>query len=432
MLPSSVEAQQKQSLVVAAMLHIKGYINNHWKKEAGMKRQMLILGTLIALCIGVPFLWAECPDDESLVVTISPSELSLYSTDEYIEAQIELPDGSETSFAELVDSLEERPLYIICVGGIEVDRIWMIESPAEIDIDEANEVVTVKFDQQELLDLIDPLWLGGEVAITLTQAGYTITSIPLDDAGVEIRGSAVDVFIGSIDLLNSIGITTMVGTVGGDVGLVEIFIVSEDTTTGITFLRKASVPEPFIVDLTGGHPSLYDYLVASNAGNTVEIAIQATGYSTGTVSFIDLELRGSGLYVPGLNGSDTITITTEEPEPAKHKHKHKHVPDEESGCCKGGVTELTLGYNGVSAATIEVEQKNGEMVFGPQTVQAGGMFSFIGTGDDGKLGTEIRIYMDGAEDVRIHTSCSQPIYPGMVIGDFEVIGGSSKYGGPLQ
>ena len=108
------------------------------------------------------------------------------------------------------------------------------------------------------------------------------------------------------------------------------------------------------------------------------------------------------------------------------------------GACDGKVTELTLQYLGSTTATVEVVAKRGpttDVVFsgvlnpgdtfeieGPQTGNGG----FIGT-----LGTEIRISVDGAENTTIHTSCSQPIGPGLVSGDFKVLAGASRHGGLL-
>jgi hypothetical protein len=101
------------------------------------------------------------------------------------------------------------------------------------------------------------------------------------------------------------------------------------------------------------------------------------------------------------------------------------------GKCRGGVTELTLRYNGTTAnAHVQVLQKKGEVVF-DGTVQPGETFIFSGVDKDGKLGTEITIQINGRVNTALHTSCSKPIGPGLVSGDFEVVAGRSKDGGPL-
>jgi hypothetical protein len=103
----------------------------------------------------------------------------------------------------------------------------------------------------------------------------------------------------------------------------------------------------------------------------------------------------------------------------------------ECGECKGKVNGLELKYNGSTTdATITVLQKDGKEVFNG-TVQPGDTFSFSGQDKQGTLGTEIALYIDSVLNTKIHTSCSQPIGPGLISGDFEVIAGTSKDGGEL-
>jgi len=47
------------------------------------------------------------------------------------------------------------------------------------------------------------------------------------------------------------------------------------------------------------------------------------------------------------------------------------------------------------------------------------------------LGSEISIFVDGELNTKIHTSCSRPIGPGQISGDFEVIEGYSLRGGRI-
>jgi len=98
--------------------------------------------------------------------------------------------------------------------------------------------------------------------------------------------------------------------------------------------------------------------------------------------------------------------------------------------CDGGVTLLTLKNNG-PAGNITVTTKDG-VVFEPQSVESGGTFEIFGTGESGKLGKEINIWVDNILATTIHTSCSQPIFPGLTFGDFEVVEGESLRGGPLE
>ena len=115
-------------------------------------------------------------------------------------------------------------------------------------------------------------------------------------------------------------------------------------------------------------------------------------------------------------------------------------PPTTCGECKGGVVQLTLLYTGDSSTdhTVvvyegtkrEASKKLTEVVVGPSSSD-NNEFTFTGTGKDLKMGTEISLWVDGVLNTAIHTSCSQPIGPGLVRGDFKVVEGYSKDGGKL-
>ena len=103
----------------------------------------------------------------------------------------------------------------------------------------------------------------------------------------------------------------------------------------------------------------------------------------------------------------------------------------DDNCCEGKVTELTLQYNGADWGYVKVVQKKKGYVVYENTVAPGEQFTFTGSDKRGTLSTEISIFVGGVLNTRIHTSCSKPIGPGLVSGDFEVIDGYSRNGGPL-
>lgn len=103
------------------------------------------------------------------------------------------------------------------------------------------------------------------------------------------------------------------------------------------------------------------------------------------------------------------------------------------------MTRLTLRYLGeIAGAHVQVIAKSGPgspTVF-DGIVSPGGTFEVVGPasgngGFAGTLGTEIRIKVNGIDNAAMHTSCSQPIGPGLVSGDFEVLEGASSGGGLL-
>jgi len=105
--------------------------------------------------------------------------------------------------------------------------------------------------------------------------------------------------------------------------------------------------------------------------------------------------------------------------------------DGECGECAGKVTWLTLKYNGDESADVTVVQVKDDDVVYDGNVLPGMEFTFYGTWKKDTLGTEIIINIDDFEHTRIHTSCSEPIGIGTIAGDFEIVNGESRNGGPL-
>lgn len=100
--------------------------------------------------------------------------------------------------------------------------------------------------------------------------------------------------------------------------------------------------------------------------------------------------------------------------------------------CKGKVTDLELMYTGAGTVTVDVNR------IGPfatdlfdGTVQNGVPFTVTGVnfgpkGFKSTLGVAISLSVNGGVPVELHTSCSEPIGPGKVIGDFTVLSGNSR------
>lgn len=108
------------------------------------------------------------------------------------------------------------------------------------------------------------------------------------------------------------------------------------------------------------------------------------------------------------------------------------------GPCDGQMTALTLKYMGAeSDVTIKVYKdkvKDDKILATFTGMNTGNEFSFVGVGNDNKLGAKIRITIDDEDDnfTEIHTSCSDPIGVGMIYDNlYEIIAGTSKDGGPL-
>ncbi len=97
--------------------------------------------------------------------------------------------------------------------------------------------------------------------------------------------------------------------------------------------------------------------------------------------------------------------------------------------CRNYVSTLTLRYDGPADAMVRVRQHNNYTVF-HDTVSPGEEFSFVG-GFRGSFGPSVKISVDGGPNLVIDTSCDVPVGPGQVFGDFVIMAGESKLGGPL-
>ncbi|MEQ9398059.1 MAG: hypothetical protein RJQ04_02715, partial [Longimicrobiales bacterium] len=60
-----------------------------------------------------------------------------------------------------------------------------------------------------------------------------------------------------------------------------------------------------------------------------------------------------------------------------------------------------------------------------------GEFTVVGDRSDGKFKNDVKVFVNGVEVEKIHTSCSKPIGPGAVFGDLKVVAAVSKDNGPV-
>ncbi len=126
--------------------------------------------------------------------------------------------------------------------------------------------------------------------------------------------------------------------------------------------------------------------------------------------------------------SETFTLAV--PDSCDISNGDGDKPDNEK-CCDGKVTTLTLAYRGSVSGFVEVIQKiDQKKVFSGQ-VNHGEEFTIVGLDRKGTFGPEIVLYVDNVYAAQFHTSCSEPIGPGVTSGDFVVISGESRNGGLL-
>ncbi len=96
--------------------------------------------------------------------------------------------------------------------------------------------------------------------------------------------------------------------------------------------------------------------------------------------------------------------------------------------CKGGVTSITLRLLSGGTPFFDLDADETVEDLGDDTYRISGPMKSDGSLD--KLG-DFDIYVDGFENTSIHTSCSQPVDPGLTYGSFLVVAASSKDNGSV-
>ncbi|MEM8960690.1 MAG: SdrD B-like domain-containing protein [Acidobacteriota bacterium] len=98
--------------------------------------------------------------------------------------------------------------------------------------------------------------------------------------------------------------------------------------------------------------------------------------------------------------------------------------------CEGGVTRLSLRYDGLFSRNVEVSGDGGTLFAG--VVAPGETIEVVGGNPDGTLGATTTITLDGAAHATLDTSCDTAIGPLSTYGRFAVVSGNSRDGaGPL-
>jgi len=106
------------------------------------------------------------------------------------------------------------------------------------------------------------------------------------------------------------------------------------------------------------------------------------------------------------------------------------IEDTPCSDCEGGLTSLTLKYNGLSPAEITVYDRN--TLYYNGVVAPGESLIVNGTRPNGRFQrNNLSLDVNGIEDTEIHVSCSTPIGVGSIFGSFEVLSGISRVGGVL-
>jgi len=219
-----------------------------------------------------------------------------------------------------------------------------------------------------------------------------------------------------------------------------VFATADDTTATTVTANDGS-GNPGFYQFTGLTPG--DYFVEFVNPGGYNLSPQDVGGNTPASDALDSDANPvTGVAAvttldPGENDPtwDAGLYKPEEPKITIEKTGVKVCPHDEPppcGPCEGKITWLDLQYIGEEQdAEVKVYQKKMSSPVFTGTIQPGDTFKVVGQDDKGTLGTEIYVFIGRCLNAKIHTSCSQPIGPGLVKGDFLVVAGESLKGGPL-
>ena len=289
-------------------------------------------------------------------------------------------------------------------GGCPGDNDQGDKSSCSGSID-PNEGVTVQAGEKEdnLNYPVQPMFVAPDGEFTVDPAKFNSNSVLVagNTGGTEINefhtSCSQPLAVG--DVFGSFTLAAINGQHGSTEVTYQYTVTNNgDPLTGINLTDNVlgAIAGPF--NLASGDSSIFTRS-ANITGTTVNVATASTSLGGALCS-----------------ASDSTTVTVIEPPVV-------------GGECDGKVTDLVLKNLG-AGAQVRVDQKKDGTVFN-DFVPAGGEFSFSGTDKKDTLGTEISIFVNDNLNTKIHTSCSQPIGPGLVSGSFEVISGNSRNGGPL-
>lgn|GEM_PF-1216708 len=99
------------------------------------------------------------------------------------------------------------------------------------------------------------------------------------------------------------------------------------------------------------------------------------------------------------------------------------------GECEGGLSTLSVRYEGTATKTVKIVGKS--TVYFNASVAPGTIITISKGPSDKRIVNEIDLYINNVKNTSIHTSCSQPIYPGLNFGSFLVTAAVSNKGGEI-
>jgi hypothetical protein len=269
------------------------------------------------------------------------------------------------------------------------------------------EVVYVGKDPGKFTITPEVVMVGDELVIDTTRADFhSETKLELYQGGTLVQflnihtSCSAPLAVG--DVFASLELVAFDGATAGN----EVTYTYEVTNLGdrLSGVTLFDIP---LGDIDTGGP----FSLATGETRTFQTVVEINETVTNEGIFSGFLINGAAC-----SGSDFATVTVIEP----------------CAECKAGTTELTFQYLGTQAANVVVyddkDAKPDKKLF-EGLLQPGDEFTITPRTGQDDLNNDISMWVERVFNAKIHTSCSQPIGPGLIAGDLLIVEGRSKDNG---
>jgi 5-hydroxyisourate hydrolase-like protein (transthyretin family) len=199
-----------------------------------------------------------------------------------------------------------------------------------------------------------------------------------------------------------------------------------DTPTGPSATMGDTIRWTYVVTNTGSTPLQNGVVTDDKLGTVCNIPFLAVGESKSCVATGLANQFGQYVNEGKVEAFSPQGVKVSDTDPA-----HYIVP-EPCAVCKGGTVELTFEYLGSVPARVivydDTSAKADKILF-DSMLNPDDQFTITPRPGQAKLNNDITIFVNAVLNAKVHTSCSQPIGPGLISGDFEIENARSKDNG---
>ncbi len=224
------------------------------------------------------------------------------------------------------------------------------------------------------------------------------------------------------------------GDISNDTALGNVLILSEDLDAsdpddifevGASFIFDFSANDTVILNAfdildieASSNPTV---VILYDLEENILFSTEVTPGGDNSKTTVDLENTSGVVFMEIIMNSsgaiDNIALELETEEPCVE--------------CDSSIVELTFKYTGgLQQAPIRIETPEGDIIF-DSTLQINEEFTVTGNASDGTFGSEIIVFIENEQIAVLATDCSEPIGPGFILPDLDIVSGITQTGGQL-